>query len=407
MTSIRNGIKVKVGFSRRVAGIASIGAMALVLAACNGDTGNDDNNGADPGNGAATEDDGADQNGADDNSTGNNPEGNGELSSLSGNLTGSGASSFQLAIQEWVIEFPELTDGANVDYNAVGSGTGRAEFLSEAVDFAGSDAVMDDEEYEQSVGRCGPDGAFHIPTAIIPIAVAANLPGVEELNLSPQVIGEIFAGEIDTWNAPAIAEHNDGVDLPDTSITVIHRSDDSGTTSNFTDFLAATSDAWTWEADGEWPSEATAESADGTSGVVQATTVQEGGVTYADAANVPADLVIANVEVGGEYTELSPDAAGSAVAASDRVAGQAPNNMAFELTRDTEEIGAYPIVQVAYTIWCNEYGDAETADLARGFADYIVSAEAQSLAEAEAGASPLTDELRSEAQDAIAQISAG
>lgn len=375
---------MKVGHNRRTASIASIGALALVLAAC-GDGGA---NGGDGGeNGTAS---------------------NGELSSLSGNLTGSGASSFQLAMQEWAIGFPEVTDGAVVDYNAVGSGTGRAEFLANAVDFAGSDAVMDDEEYQQSTERCGPEGAFHIPTAVLPIAVAANLPGVDDLNLTPDAIAGIFAGDITNWNDEAIASLNEGAELPDTTITVIHRSDDSGTTENFTEYLAdAAPGVWEWEADGSWPGEISAESADGTSGVVQAAVEQEGAVTYADAGQVPGNLTIANVEVGGEFSELTPQAAGQAVAASELVEGQAPNNMAFDLDRDTQEVGAYPIVQVAYTIWCNEYADAETADLARGFAGYIVSEDAQQIAEEEAGASPLTPELRSQAEDSISQITAG
>src|SRR5699024_1901635 len=123
----QNGINVKAGYGRRMAGIASIGALALVLAACSGDdngNGNGNGNGADTDNGAQTEE----------NANGNGNGGGNGIAALSGNLTGSGASSFQLAIQEWQIEFPELTDGAVVDYNAVGSGTGRAEFLSEAVD---------------------------------------------------------------------------------------------------------------------------------------------------------------------------------------------------------------------------------------------------------------------------------
>ncbi len=385
---------MKAAFGRRVSGIAAIGALALVLAACGGDS---DNGGNDTGNGS--------ENGSNGDEGGENGS---DFSSLTGNLRGSGASSFQLAIQEWQIEFPMLTDGAVVDYNAVGSGTGRAEFLSSTVDFAGSDAALSDEEYEQSIDRCGPDGAFHIPTAILPIAVAANLPGVEELNLDADTIAGIFAGEITTWDAPEIADQNEGADLPDTSITVIHRSDDSGTTGNFTDYLAsAAPEVWTWESSGEWPSEVSAESADGTSGVTQAASGSEGAITYADAGQIPEGLVIANVEVGGEYTELTPEAAGQAVAASDRVEGQAPNNMAFDLNREIDEAGAYPIVQVAYTIWCNTYDNEETAALAQGFANYIVSEEAQAIAETEAGASPLNDDLRSQAEESISAISAG
>ncbi|WP_022873103.1 phosphate ABC transporter substrate-binding protein PstS [Nesterenkonia alba] len=363
---------------------AILSAASLALVAC-GDNGDDNGNG----NG----------NGGDDNGT--------DTSELSGSLSGAGASSFQLAIQEWVIEF-EADTGVTVDYDAVGSGDGRANFLNGAVSFAGSDALMDDDEYAESQERCGEDGAFHIPTAILPIAVAFNLEGVDELNLDGETIAQIFAGEITSWDDEAIAEHNDGVDLPDTEITVVHRQDSSGTTENFTDYLNQATDTWTWEADSEWPGEISAETGDGTSGVVEAANSTDGTITYADAEQaVQGGLSTVAVEVGGEYTEFSPEAAGQAVAASELRGGQADNDMGFDLARDTEEVGAYPIVQVAYTIWCNEYDDADEADLARAFAEYIVSEEAQQIAADEAGAAPLNEELTEQAQDAVSQISGG
>lgn len=339
---------------------------------------------------------------------GNGDNGGGDAadSDVSGNLTGSGASSFQVAMEEWQFQFGDQTD-ASVDYNAVGSGQGRSEFLSGAVDFAGSDAVMDDDEYEQSTERCGADGAFHLPAAILPIGVAVNLEGVDTVNLDADTLADIFSGEITSWDDPAIAEHNEDADLPDTPITVIHRSDDSGTTENFTEYLEQASTTWGYEADGEWPGEISAESADGTSGVVDAVSGQDGAITYADAGQIPDELALVSVEVGGEYSEVSPEAASQAVEASDRLEGQAENNLAFELSRDTDEAGAYPIVQVAYTIWCNEYESQEEADLAAAFASYIVSEGAQQIGADEAGAAPLPEELRSEAEDAIGQISAG
>lgn len=346
-----------------------------------------------------------DGNGADDGAADN---GEADTSGLSGNLSGAGASSFQLAIQEWVIEFGMETDGVNVDYDAVGSGDGRAQFLQSAVSFAGSDALMSDEEYEESTERCGPDGAFHIPTAILPIAVAYNLEGVDELNLDGETIAGIFSGEITSWDDDAIAEHNDGVDLPDTPITVVHRQDSSGTTENFTDYLYQATDTWTWEPDSEWPSEVSAETGDGTSGVIEAANSTDGTITYADAEQaVQGGLSAASVEVGGEFTPFSPEAAGQAVEASELRGGQAENDLGYDLARDTDEAGVYPIVQVAYTIWCNEYADAEEAELAQGFAEYITSAEAQQIAADEAGAAPLSDELIEQAHEAISQISGG
>lgn len=391
---------MKVASFGRTAAILSVASLALV--ACGSDDNGDDNGTEDN---DAVDETNTDDNGADE---GDDAASGGDIdySSLSGNLSGAGASSFQLAIQEWVIEFGMESDGANVDYDAVGSGDGRAQFLNGAASFAGSDALMSDEEYESSQERCGADGAFHIPTAILPIAVAYNLEGVDELNLDGETIAAIFAGEITSWDDEAIAEHNEGVDLPSTPITVVHRQDSSGTTENFTDYLYQATDAWTWEADSEWPSEISAETGDGTSGVVEAANSTDGTITYADAEQaVQGGLSTAAVYIGGDYVPFSPEAAGQAVTSSDLRGGQASNDLGFDLARDTDEAGVYPIVQVAYTIWCNEYDSAEEAELAQGFAHYITSAEAQQIAADEAGAAPLNEDLISQAHEAISQIS--
>ncbi|WP_120004176.1 phosphate ABC transporter substrate-binding protein PstS [Nesterenkonia muleiensis] len=379
---------MKVASFGRVAAILSVASLALV--ACNGDDNGTDDNDTDA-NGV--------ENGADDNG--------GASADLSGNLSGAGASSFQLAIQEWQIEF-EAEHGTPVDYDAVGSGDGRANFLNGAVSFAGSDALMSDDEYAESQERCGDDGAFHIPTAILPIAVGFNLDGVDELNLDGETIAAIFAGEITSWDDEAIAEHNDGVDLPSTPITVVHRQDSSGTTENFTDYLEQATDTWTWEADSEWPGDISAETGDGTSGVIEAALSTDGTITYADAEQaVQGGLSTVAVEIGGDYVPFSPEAAGQAVASSDLRGGQADNDLGFDLARDIDEEGAYPIVQVAYTIWCNEYSDAGEAELAQAFAEYIVSEEAQQIAADQAGAAPLNEDLISQAQESISQITGG
>ncbi|GAA1803116.1 phosphate ABC transporter substrate-binding protein PstS [Nesterenkonia flava] len=390
---------MKVASFGRAAAILSVASLALV--ACgddNGDGGNDAEE-----NGSTTE------NGA--NGGGEGGEAGGDLAGaedVSGDYYGGGASSHETAMLEWIFAFEEQSGGAAVEYASVGSGNGRSGFLSGEYQFAGSDAAMSSEEYEESTSQCGPDGAFHLPTYIAPIGVAVNVDGIDEnLNLDADTLASIFSGEITSWDDEAIAEHNEGVDLPSTPITVVHRQDNSGTTENFTEYLEQASSNWEWEASGDWPSEITSESAEGTGGVIGLAADIDGAVTYADAGRIDDNFVMVNVEVGGEYTELSPEAAATAVGASDRVEGGAPNDMAFEIARDTEELGAYPIVQIAYTIWCNEYPSQEEADFAQAFAAYIVSEDAQNLASDLAGSAPISDELRDEALEAISQISAG
>ncbi|WP_258934514.1 phosphate ABC transporter substrate-binding protein PstS [Nesterenkonia pannonica] len=362
----------------------SVASLALV--ACGDDTGDAEENGD-------TGDTGVEENGGEENGAAETGSEDGagdaeaaayeldiDYSALSGNLSGSGASSFQLAIQEWTAEF-EIETGVPVDYDAVGSGDGRSNFLNGADSFAYSDALMDEEEYEASLERCGDEGAFHVPAAIIPIAVAVNLDGVDELNLDGDTIAQIFSGEITEWDDEAIAEHNDGVDLPSESITVVHRSDTSGTTENFTEYLAEGTDEWDYEADGDWPSEVTAETGDGTTGVLSTAESVQGAITYSDAQQVEdAGLTTVNVQVGEEYAYPSPEAAAEALAASDTESGGADNNLGFDLARDIDEDGTYPIIQVTYTIWCNQYDDENEAELARAFAAYITSSEAQQLA---------------------------
>ena len=114
--------------------------------------------------------------------------------------------------------------------------------------------MLKEEEITQSQAVCGPDGAIDLPVYVSPIAIIYNLPEVAELNLAPATIAGIFNGTITQWNAPEIAADNPGVELPDLAITPVNRSDESGTTENFTEYLAAAAgDAWPHEASGDWP----------------------------------------------------------------------------------------------------------------------------------------------------------
>ncbi|MFP5218623.1 MAG: phosphate ABC transporter substrate-binding protein PstS [Actinomycetes bacterium] len=358
---------------------ATLAAASLALAACGSDADN------------AAENAGSD--------------GGGE-SSLSGTLSGAGSSAQGAAMEGWIAGFQGQNPDVTVNYDPVGSGGGREQFLSGGVPFAGSDAALDEEELAQVEERCGSaDGLVEVPLYISPIAVAFNLPGVETLNLKPDTLAKIFKQEIKTWNDPAIAAVNPDAELPDTAITPVNRSDESGTTENFQEYLAAAApDVWTFEVDGNWPVPG-GEAGQGTSGVVQATTATEGAITYADASQV-GELGTVAVGVGEEFVEYSPEAAAAVVANSPEVEGRPDGSLALELRRDTTESGNYPIVLVSYQLACKTYDDATEAELVKAFFSYIASEEGQQAAQESAGSAPISDELRDKATAVIDQIGA-
>jgi phosphate transport system substrate-binding protein len=330
----------------------------------------------------------------------------GSSTELSGALDGAGASSQQAAMQGWTAGYSGVQPGVTVNYDPVGSGGGREQFTSGGVDFAGSDAALDEEELVAAQERCAGGEVFELPNYISPIAVVYNLEGVDELNLSPEVVAGIFDQKITTWNDPAIAADNPGVTLPDLQITPVNRSDESGTTENFTEYLAAAAgEAWPHEADGNWPV-AGGEAAQGTSGVISAVSGGNGTVGYADLSQA-GDLGVANIGVGEEFVTPSPEAAAAVVENSERLEGRGQYDFAIELARDTAESGSYPIVLVSYHIGCIQYDDQESADLVKDFMGYVISEDGQQAAAEAAGSAPISDALREQAQTAVDAITAG
>ena len=327
-------------------------------------------------------------------------------SSLSGTLNGGGASSQEAAQNAWRAGFQQANPEVTVNYDPIGSGGGREQFASGGFAFAGSDSYLDDDEGELSAAneQCGGD-PIEIPNYVSPIAVIFNVEGVDELNLTPQVVAEIFNNKITKWNDPAIAETNPDAKLPDAPITAVHRSDESGTTENFTNFLATVAeDAWPHGEVGEWPIKA-GEGGNGTSGVVAAVTQGTNAIGYADASQA-GGLGVAAVQVGEDFVEPTAEAAAKILEVSPRVQDRPEVDMAFDLDYKTEEAGVYPIVLTSYLIACQTYADQETADLVKGYLGYIISDEGQQVAAEQAGSAPLADSLASEAQEIVAAISA-
>lgn len=324
---------------------------------------------------------------------------------LSGTTNGSGSTAQQVAIQAWTTGFQTANPDVTVNYDPAGSGAGRQAFQSGAVQFAASDAAFKPEEISAGPFDACASGSnlVEIPAYVSPIAVAFNLDGVTSLNLDPKTIASIFAGKITKWNDPAIAATNSGVTLPDLAITPVHRSDKSGTTANFTDYLSQTAPSvWTYGSVQEWPIKG-GEAAQGTSGVVNAIKGGKGTIGYADHSQTTG-LAVAKVQVGSEWNAPSADGAAKALDASKVQSGRQPTDLAIAVDRTTQESGAYPVMLVSYLIGCVQYKDTAAASLVKGFLTEAVSDAGQQAAAKAAGSAPISSTLAKQAQDAIDQI---
>jgi phosphate transport system substrate-binding protein len=330
----------------------------------------------------------------------------GSAAQLSGTLNGAGSTAQQAAMQAWSAGFNSTQPQVTVNYDPVGSGGGRDQWLAGGIAFAGSDSSLSDDELAKAKTLCGTDGVFELPNYISAIAVVYNVPGVSKLNLKPATIAKIFAGKITKWNDPAIAADNSGASLPNLSIAPVHRGDKSGTTKNFTDYLAkaATSD-WPSGAVDTWALKG-GESATGTSGVISAVKAGKGAIGYADESQA-AGLGIANIGVGSSFVAPSAAAAAKVVEGSQIVSGRGKYDFAYSLNRTTTAADEYPIVLVSYHIGCVQLKDKSTADTLKAFENYVISSAGQDAAAKSAGSAPITDAIRAKSQTAVDAIAAG
>ena len=155
-------------------------------------------------------------------------------------LNGAGATFPYPMYSKWFSEYNKLHPDVQINYQSIGSGGGIRQVLAQTVDFGASDGPMSDEQLSQAKVKI-----LHIPTVLGAVVPAYNVPGIsEELKFTPEVLANIFLQKITTWNDPAIAKANPGVNLPNQPIIVIHRSDGSGTTYIFTDYLSKVSKEW-------------------------------------------------------------------------------------------------------------------------------------------------------------------
>jgi phosphate transport system substrate-binding protein len=338
--------------------------------------------------------------GSDDNSGGG--------SGASGTIAGAGSSAQQAAQEAWKANFESANSGATVSYDPIGSGGGRDQFIAGGnTIFAGSDSPFDTDELPKATSRCKSSGGdlVQIPVYLSPIAIIYNLSGVDSLQLSPDVTAKIFRGEITKWNDPAIAADNPGANLPDTDITPVHRSDESGTTANFTDYLhSAAPSVWTDEPDSNWPLKS-GESGAQTSGMVQAVKAGDGTIGYADASQAQ-DLGIAKVKVGNTYVAPSAQGAANDLEASKPDPSLSKGNtvIAYTVDRTSTDPSNYPVLLVSYLMGCTKYSSADVTSTTKAYFNYVISSDGQQAAAQNAGSAPLPPGITKSDQTAVDAI---
>ena len=325
-------------------------------------------------------------------------------SDLAGTIDGAGASSQGSAQEAWVAAFQTENPAVTINYDPSGSGAGREAFISGGVSFAGTDSALKQEEIDGGFAACVPDtGYIQVPAYISPIAVIFNVEGVDALNLDAPTIAGIFKGTITTWNDPAIAALNADATLPSAPITAVHRSDDSGTTKNFTDYLNKVApEIWDAPAADPFPYQV-GEAAQGTSGVVDAVTNGTNTIGYADASKA-GNLGVAAIKVGDEFVDYSPEAAAAVVAGSPAGDTASATDLVISLDRKTTDPTHYPLVLVSYIITCTEFVDAKVAPVVKAYVQYITSDAGQSEAASSAGAAPLSTDLSAKVATALESI---
>jgi phosphate transport system substrate-binding protein len=334
-------------------------AISLIATACGG---GDDNNGSGPASG--------------------------------GTISGAGATFPQPVYDEWASRFKD-DSGTTVNYNAIGSGGGIAQFTANTVDFGATDSAMKDEEVTAAQKNGVP---VHVPTVFGAITVAYNVSGVQKgLKLDGPTIADIFLGKIKKWNDSAIKSLNPGVNLPGTDITVVHRSDESGTTKLFTTFLSDYSPQWSSQVGADktvkWP---TGTGAKGNAGVAGGVKQTDGAVGYVEQAYaLQNNFTTANVKnKSGKFVAPSLQ--------STSAAGQGlkvPRDLRFDAINSPNP-DAYPIASstfiIVYEDMCKAGKSQDTAQRVANWLNYALGAGQQVAPELQYA--PLPTNIKTQAQ---------
>jgi phosphate transport system substrate-binding protein len=264
-------------------------------------------------------------------------------------INGAGATFPFPIYSKWFSDYNKLHPDVQINYQSIGSGGGIKQFAEKTVDFGATDAPMSEEEMKKA------PGAQHIPTVMGAVVVVYNVPGLTDLKLTPATLAGIFLGKISNWNDPALAAENSGAKLPDLAISVAHRSDGSGTTAVFTDYLSKVSPEWkSGPGDGKsvsWPVGLGGKGNDGVTAIVKST---EGAVGYVELAYANQNkLTVAGLRnKDGKFVKPTLESVSAAAAEVEM-----PEDYRVSIT-DAPGPDSYPISAFTYLLVYRDQPDA-------------------------------------------------
>jgi phosphate transport system substrate-binding protein len=314
-------------------------------------------------------------------------------------LTGAGATFPYPLYSKWFSDYATRT-GVKINYQSIGSGGGIRQLSEGTVDFGATDAPMSDAELAKAKGGA----ILHIPTALGAVVVTYNLPGLgQPLELTGEVIAAIFQGQITRWNDTRIAALNGSLALPATDILVVHRSDGSGTSYVFTDYLASVSPAWATKPgkgkEVQWPVGLGAKGNEGVAGQVKQT---PGAIGYVELAYANQNkLAVASLKnANGEF--VAPSIA-SVTAAAAGAAAKLPANTDYRVSIvNAPGAGVYPISSFTWILVYQKQADVAKGKKITDFLAWALS-DGQAL-EAALDYAPLPESMRAGLTQRIATI---
>ena len=317
-------------------------------------------------------------------------------------LLADGSSAQKNAIDAWVKAFSQAC-GVQINYKGGGSGAGVTSFNQGQLAFAGSDSALKPEEVTASKQVCSGGQGIDLPMVGGPIALGYNVPGVDNLVLDAPTLAKIFDSKITKWNDPAIKALNKSATLPDLKIQAFHRSDESGTTDNFTKYLIATTPAnWKYSGGKAWQAKG-GQSAAGSAGVAAGVKQTSGAIGYFELSYVGDGVKPVSIDTGASAPVAPSTDSATKDIADAKIVGTG-SDLKLQLNYNTKAEGAYPITLVTYEIVCDKGNKADTLPATKAFLTYIASEEGQKVLST-IDYAPIPDAIITKVRSTIASIS--
>lgn len=331
----------------------------------------------------------------------------GDITCIDGRIQAAGSSAQANAITEWVNVYQTACPQSTIDYQPVGSGAGVEAFLSAQVSFGGTDAAVEGEDLDNAFERCEGNPAINIPLVGGAIAVVYHLDDVDSLVLDPSTIAGIFSSEITRWNDPAIVALNPDAALPDAAIAQFHRSDSSGTTANFSDYLEATApDDWDYDTGKEWTAPG-GQGARGSDQVSASVAQTPNSIGYVELSYLIDAINTKPVSIDQGAGPVEPTAQNASITLSTSPSFTEDGNIVLDIDYTTTVPDAYPISIVTYEIVCTAgLSDNQNPALVAEFLAFAASDSGQELL-GQIGYVPLSGGLLADVRASVGVVMQG